>query len=82
MTDLERARELMQEAADACGLYHSGLVGKIAELLAAVRQEERERVLGLLTEWYPAMVAVGQGHSLDYMLSEVRNRAVPEVPTT
>ena len=50
---------------------------KLAAALATAREEERQRVLGLLEEWREAMGSVGQLHSLEYMLSEVRGGNQP-----
>lgn len=73
MTDLERGRRIARQFRRALWEpEEKQLAGDIATGLAAVREEERQRVLGLLEEWREAMVSVGQVHSLEYMLNEVR----------
>ena len=93
MTDTEAAvKEIARLLALWVPRYDDLLEGDGATLEArtALREEfarqaaavaiaaERTRVLGLLEEWREAMTAVGQVHSLEYMLNEVRNGNTPE----
>lgn len=80
MTDQERLAEYSKYIdkleTDLCVL--AAQLEKCDAALAAVRQDERDRVLGLLEEWREAMTSVGQLHSLEYMLNEVRVGNLPE----